>query len=772
MSRLENLPNSTAAAEHDEPLSWSELNVKDAAYSNDDIWEQVDFAADSSDEDFISITSDELSSRLLPDTPSGSEHDYILPDGLILAGQDDELIASIEKAQFWKNENHPPVSREKQEASRSITELQLARETIFMLQGLPTSIFWRLDGDIEVDRTYTLAHCSSKTLSSLLRQFTEIGARLDHIRRFTKLGQTIPYMQTFCRGVEERLLDVDGCLSQTQGQYHSGGSIVSMLQLLDDVSQRSRPLILLSELVSKLESAFDQPIRCLNSLYNLVCMLEALGDEVVLKDLAALFFSCFKTYTRSVQIWMETGQINPQESAFFVRSNSTSNDLRTLWHEWYVLDERIVQLKLPQFLQHSARKVFTAGKSMVFLRHLNALPDHLGKSKHPGAIFDSMCSIESLPSLPFSALVESAFDKLVDANHAISAGLLRTELDEQCGLWVSLDALHHVYLGKDVSVLSTIDTKIFELMDRGRPWDDKFVLTELARSAFSALPTIDPSRLIARSGGVASRKLQNRTVHHLQSISLDYVLPWSVANIITQDAIETYRRIAVFLMQIRRAKYVITRQRVRDGRRAIANDRDSTPVYVLHHSLLWFLDLLYSHLTYTVISTMSESLRSALSRADDMDAMISAHQSYMSSLEEECLLKEDLAPIHEAIINLLDLCIHFADLQAARTLDDESSEQDMNDGRNTLSPGRIDDGVDSDSDDEFADAEPDSHEHTLTISFHDSSYEQQMRNVKRQSDHLLAFIADGLKGVARAGGLPSWNMLADKLEWRKGWLRN
>lgn len=765
------MPRSAAVAAEDKSLSWSDLNAQGTAYSSDDIWEEVDFAADSSEDGFLSISSDASSPRVLPETPSGPAQDYVVPEDVFVSDEDEELIASVEKAQFWKTENHLPVSRGKQDAPRLITELQLARETIFMLQGLPASIFWRLDNDIEVDRSYALAHSSSEALSSLLRSFTDIGAKVDTVRHFTQAPQTIPYMQTFCRGVEERLLDFDGALSQVQCQYLSAGSTVSLLELLDGVRQRSRHLVKLSELLSELGStSVDRPMRCLDLLFDLVCILEALGDDSVSKDLAALFFSCFKTYTRSIRLWMETGQIDSQDSAFFVQVNRENCELRTLWHDWFVLDEGIRRQKIPQFLEPSAQKVFTTGKTMVFLRHLNALPDSSEKSVLSDTIFDDIISSASSSlSLPFSALVESVFDRLVHANHSVGACLLRTELNEQCGLWISLDALQHVYLGKDISILGTIDTKVFELMDRGRSWDDKFLLTELTRSAFGATPTIDPSRLVARSSGSSSRDPQSRTVRLLESISIDYVLPWSVANIITQDAIQMYQRISTFLMQVRRAKYAIIRQRLRDGRRMSADDRDLTLVPVLHHSLLWFLDFVYSHLTYVVISIANQGLRSSLSDAEDVDAMIAAHQSYMSSLEDGCLLSENLAPIHEAIINLLDLCIHFADLQAVRASENEAPEHGSDGRRNTLPHQRNDEGFDSDSDDE--DADVDAHEHTLTISFRESPYEHQMQNVKRQSDHLINFIADGLKGVARADGLPSWNILADKLEWRKGWLK-
>ncbi|KAJ5524154.1 hypothetical protein N7494_010804 [Penicillium frequentans] len=751
----------------EESLSLSDLKGLGGAFSEEDIWEQVDFTADSSDDELASVSSEESRPRAPPRTPSFSEQDYVIPDEVFVPGEDRELIASIEKVQFWRPENYHQVTQQDENPSRVITELQLARETIFMLQGLPTSIFWRLDDDIEVDRSYNLAHSSSKVLASLLHSFTEIGAKNDAVRRFTHVPQTIPYMQTFSRGLEERLLEFDTLLSQTQCKYLSPGSTVSLLQLLDDVRLRSHHLLVLADLIARLNQDHTQPMRCLDLLFDSVCMQEALGDDNATRRLSALFFSCFKTYCRSIQLWMETGQVDPMDTTFFVRVNRENGDLRTLWHDWHVLDEGVNRQNIPQFLEPAVNRVFTTGKSMVFLRHLNALPEQTESFEAAETIFDHAISSElSFISLPFAALVDLTFDKLVDANHSVSAGILRTELDEQCGLWSSLDALEFVYLGKDLSILGTIDTKVFELMDRGRAWDDKFLLTEVTRSAFSVMPEIDLSRLVVRSEG--SSHHQNRSVHILESVSIDYVLPWPIANIITQDAIQSYQRIARFLMQIRRAKYALVRQRVRDAR-VPTGDTAQTLVHGLHHHLLWFLDILYSHLTYFVISTANQSFRSTLSHTDDVDTMIAAHQTYMSSLENECLLSRNLSPIHEVIINILDMCIHFADLQAVHAYETSASEDGMSDSRFIPSKSRrstgIDNSFDSDSDEDEDDGLD--HEQTMTISFRESPYDLQMRNLRLHFDHLVGFVTDGLKGIARADGLPSWNILAERLEWRK-----
>jgi gamma-tubulin complex component 5 len=316
-----------------------------------------------------------------------------------------------------------------------------------------------------------------------------------------------------------------------------------------------------------------------------------------------------------------------------------------------------------------------------------------------------------------------------------------------------------------MSAVSIIDAKVFELIDRGRSWDDRFLLTEISRTAFSLVSVIDTSRLLVRPASTSVRVSQDghRTVGILGSITIDYGLPWPIANIITEDAIHSYQRISAFLMQIRRAKYAIVKQRVRDARIPTPDEND-TLVHALHHNMLWVLDFIYGHLTYLVISTATRSLHKDLSGAQDVDAMIAAHRSYMSSLEAQCLLSKDLSHVHDAIINFLDLCVHFADLQAAHLLGDEEKHMEnlhtKKESENEF-----------DSDDEDDDDDNVNHEHTLTVSFHDSTYSQQLKTVNNQFNHLTTFVTDGLKSLARADGLQSWDILADRLEWRRNWRR-
>lgn len=749
-------------------LTWLDLDTHGAAYSDEDIWEEIDYRADSSDEEIASISSGPSISNPLPRTPVTTGKDYEIPPDVFVPEDNDPLIKSIEKAQFWKQENNhiAPWAKEHEIGSRIISELQLARETIFMLQGLPTSIFWRLDSHIELDHRYTIAHTSGDAVSSLLASFKEIGDKVDAVRQFTALQQTIPYMQTFRRGLEGILQSFDRLLSQKECYYLSPGSTVSLLSLLEDVRQQSRHLVLVADLVISL-SQDGKPMRCLDLLYGFVNMLEALGDANGFELFATVFFSCFETYARSIQLWMQTGQVDPHDSTFFVRRSKDNGDMRSLWLEWYDLHEGVQRENIPRFLEPGIQRIFTTGKSMVFLSHLNALPESSEASENSETMFQNACHPPISPSqpLPFSALVESAFEKLIDANHAVSSHWLRMQLVEQCGLWSSIEALEHVYLGKDSSILGLIDSKIFELMDRGRAWDDKFLLTELIRSSFSTIRSFDQTRLVVRTDGLSSgTEYSSRSVRMLASASIDYILPWPVANIITRDAIKSYQRISIFLMQIRRAKYALVRQHMRESRNPQIG-ADSNLVHALHHNLLWFIDAIYAHFTHLVISTESQSFRSSFAQAEDVDTMIAVNQSFLSSLEDQVLLSQILSPIHDAIISILDLCIHFADLQAAHAFEATASEDGVSDSHFLpRTPRRKTQDDDSDSDEENDEFD---HEQTLTISFRDDPYEIRIQNVKARSEHLITFVADGLKGVARADGLTSWNILAERLEWRK-----
>lgn len=772
-------------------LKWSELDAVGSEFADEDIWGDVDYGAASSDSESSIASSDISIPKILPQRAQPLPDEFEIPNELLTSGEDADLVKTIKSGHFWEYDS-AAVREFAESHTRFITELQAAREILFMLQGLPTSLFWKIDNSIAVDRRYALSHASNSAFLHMLRSCADIGVQVGKLRNFVKIPQSVVFLQTFTRGVEKELSEFDALLSRLQLSYLSPGKTVtvSMLQLTEEVQKETRVLLLLADLVVKLESAPpEQSFLCLDLLYNLVCVNQASGNEHEYKSLARLFFSCFETYARPLRLWLSSGDLEASQDHFFITACQHNRDLQTLWHDWYLLKEASGHLHAPTFIKPSARRILTTGKSMIFLRNLNVATDELESVHWQPLGFEAVGPDNTTwQLLPFSSLLDQAVENLISTNHIIASSMLREQLNEQCGLWRSLSALQHIYLCKDASVSTTIDSKVFESLDkRGGVWNDRFLLTELVQSAFGEIDCVDTSRLIVRSARKALHDFesQSRRVKILKTISIEYVLPWPVANIVTKLAMSMYQRISTFLMQIRRAKYVLERQRLLKKEDTDENDEDEDDGigYIIRHNLLWFTNILYGHVTDMVIATNTDAMQKTLAESPDIDSMISVHESYMTALEEQCLLSQNLTPIYQAVIHLLDLCIHFADIQAARH--GESNRYDTSRLSTTLGSQnkssrrkhrrrQTEDSSDSEDDDEDYEQysnEDEDHDETFydegmtSISFIESSFSHRLGHIMRQFHRLLAFIIAGLRGVGRLDAQQSWDILADRLSW-------
>lgn len=766
-----------------ENLTWSEIEEPDTFAGQEDIWQDINYSADTSDDSESLASSDVSIPRIIPQSSKVPLDEYIVPDDLFVLVEDEDLVAGIQDAQAFQQAPQGPSGA----ATVFLSELQVIREVLHMLQGLPTALFSLRHGGIEIDRRFALEHISNQSFVSLLQSFSSIGTRILHLRTSVQKPQRVSLMQMFQRELERCLSGFDRFLSNVQQEHlmQAESLNVSLMQLIDNVRRESSFLIEMAGLVSKLkQDETTGALQCLDLLYDLICSKQAAGEIQESRLAVSLFSKCFEIYLKPIQLWMERGELDPALGPFFVTGTEKDTDLRHLWHGWYGLEESSGSLYAPKFLHPASRKIFRTGKSIIFLRHLGAMPETLASGSSTSTLtYDDICPQDEFESLlPFSGLLGNAFDRLVNEKHGIASSLLRKQLDERCGLWISLQALEYLYLGRDLSRLELTDRKVFELVDRGsQSWNDRFLLTELVQEAFGDLSCIDASRLIVRSRKMAFSEFteQSRSVRILEALSTDYVLPWPVANIITKEALASYQRISTFLMQIRRPKRIMQRQFFllshSTGFRENESEAEDTLAFCVRHRLLWFLNTMYSHVTELVISSTTANMLQELQEAVDVDAMIEAHKAYMTSLEDQCLLSNSLFAIYDAVISILDLCIHFSDIQASRNADQQFDQTTNRSFDSSTAPRRktahahrgLQDEYNSDEETEHAEDSNADAGNATYISFGESSYKNQLLDVKAKFDRLVAFIAGGLRGIGRVEGKQSWEILADKLEWRK-----
>ena len=754
-------------------LKWSDILADDPLDDADDIWDSIDYAADSSDEDKDVTLEISTIPELTPDSSSRFDDDQEDPEaGVLMAPIDRESFNQITNAQFWRIE--PKITSSGggyyiQDAGRQpkvvVTEAQMIREVTFMLLGLPTSIFAsNQNGEFMYSSRYELGHISSSSLEHLMNGFTSLGSKLASIRAWTRRIETVPVEQTFQAALASRIRDVDVALSAIEARMLNPvrSITISLLDLMDEVSHIAQFMQTIAEVVTGLKGTpKDQmPFKILECLFDRTCTCQSLGDEEGYEFMAQIFFECFHTYLKPVRMWMETGELSKQDRVIFIERNEEEVALDSMWgKQYYLRYDGDGHLYAPSFLHVAAKKIFTTGKSVNLLRELGH--EIHQKSEVFQLDYKNICQTAAEDMLsPFSELLDMALDGWLTSMHHSSSQILRNHLESQCGLSRCLDALEYIYFYRNGALSDVATDTVFKRIDGGnQSWNDGSVLTERFQAVFGPLTCIDAERLIIGSARSSDRntKNQRRSVKLLDTLRITYTIPWPIANILTSSSLSTYQRVSTFLLQIHRAKHLLQRHPYLSATVWKPSSIQDSLTCSLRYRLLWFANTLLTYLTEVVLSVSTTEMRMNMTKAEDVDAMITVHQTYIMHLEEQCLISKRLGPIHQAIISMLDIVVLFSDTHSVHTNPNHKSQEPIRRRKKHLSDS---------SDEDSSSSEDLSGNETNTygeISFSSKPYEVQLREMHDTFAKLLAFVAAGLRGVSRAGGEVCWEVLAEML---------
>lgn len=766
------------------PLTWAEIIADDPLDNRDGLWDDVDFAANESDENGDLLLDDTSSVDSSPDVEPEFKGAKLDADELIVP-VDDTALHDIVDAQFWRRSERVEDTADPQyqiHPSILTSEAQIIREVIFMLLGLPTSIYnSNKDGTLSVSSSYEISHLSQKPLVHLLHRFTLLGNDLTTIRRWVKQNETVPLLQTFQAALALRLAEVDGALSVIQAKMlaSSMSFTSSLLNLFDEVSHVTGFMQQAAKILAQTDSSprEQMPFRILELLYDATCANQSIGDTKGYKFIATLFFDCFHTYLKPIRHWMENGELSRHDQGFFVSMHGKQVPPSSVWQgQYHLVQDADGNLYVPKFLHVGAKKIFTTGKSVSFLKMLRQGTGDVKVEARdePALNYETVCTRDGMNALsPFSELFDEALDKWIASKHRSSSHILRQCLENQCGLRKSLDALEILYFFRNGALSINIARTIFDRLDRGmEAWNDGFLLTELYQGTFGVLPCIDVGCLAVRPSADSYKDIQikRRSMKILGSIHIRYTLAWPVANIIKQESVTVYHRIFVFLMQVKRAKHMLERQRLLKSALPATESKEGENhlVFSLRHRLLWFSNALLTYLNDIVLSAATAEMREKMAAAGDVDEMIEVHESYVSRLEKQCLIEKRLGPIHQAIISLLDLVVLFSDAHASYAVQNttELMSRSMVPAvrRKHISStrGRSGDEVSDSSDEDEAGSNGEMADVSY-IGFAEKPYAERLLKMHTTFSKLLDFVIAGLHGVHRAGGESCWEILAESL---------
>ena len=513
-------------------LTWDEI-LADDPLEADGVWDEVDFRAGSEDEDTTvlslasSHTSNDTRSSSIGDGSAGiAAHAFVLP----VHFEDLEMVLGG-----------------KQQAD--LTEVQLMRETLRMLLGLPTAVY-EIDENnrtIRAQSSIMLDTLSKTALESLLQSFASMGTDIGILRDYSEVQQDSPLLQTFAAAIDEQLQNFSAAIGRIENSFVNmkESLVVSLITLESEVRTLVEQMSYLRTVIRVVHGLpAAQSLRLLDELYNHVCMAESMGDSSSYFRTSQLFSGCLQTYLKPLGTWMDDGDLGLPTAASPFTSRNTIG-ISSFWKDRYALNvDKDGTSVGPHFLQPLMPQIFAGGKSVAFMKELglsarlehSAPPSNIAGSVPDFSVVHTMEQQTLLTSFP--QLVQTKLEAWVLSKHQHTWRNLSQHLQRTGGVTDTIEALEYLYLSKDGSLTNQCALAIFAKLDAGKTtWRDPVFLEDLVRSCFASHASVDKRRIsitrIKESKSTDSSR-RDKTVKALAVIpaSIAYSIPAHIQNII------------------------------------------------------------------------------------------------------------------------------------------------------------------------------------------------------------------------------------------------
>lgn len=658
-------------------------------------------------------------------------------------------------------------------STNQISETVFIREVLFVLRGLPSRILRKETSSYKLTSDLVVSGISPSIVKQATMQLSRTRHQVDLVQSWIVKRQEFAYIEAMKDAVESILNSYYSKIDVMQQELLTPGrsTTASVIRTLYEVSNTSMAIATITEFLEQADQ--KEAISCLENLFSYAQAMQACNDLSAYRTLLAILVPSLNTYLKPCWKWLNKGELADTSNFFFIKSNTNAIRNSRLWHDRYSLIKE-GPMRPPRFMSGVVSQIMSCGKTAVFIRQLSSVPHCTTKDANTDLLTQHVIqSARSDSNLSFAEAFQSACFGDVNSLLESHTRKLKSLLDARCGVHHTLDAINQIYLGNNAIMLGDVEPKIFDRIDRCiEGWNDRFEIRDMLEAAFAtANSTYTLDAVSIRSTFTSSRTMQSRrrSVKILNALSLHYRLSWPLANIIDEQSLLVYRRVALTLMQIRRARYSL----LHNGYLSVmslpieseSSPRDQSFAQILAFTLLGFINNLYDCLTVSIMRPLAQHMCREMQEALTLDDMISAHKDYIHRLECACLVSTNLKMLRQTLVTILDLCIRFSDLVSnSAKSNNDGSDVEVGSFTSAFSRHRAGRGDGTESEDESdTGGVGDGYSSFIVLDEH-TSVIKEMRKLKSQYHRHLKFFIAGLQGVGKAGSnVQDLNTLADRL---------
>ncbi|KAL5265728.1 hypothetical protein ACHWQZ_G006440 [Mnemiopsis leidyi] len=361
----------------EEAVDWHAILVADFEYT-DPSEEEISSGEElESEED-----GEEFSSSRLPLVPM-KEHEM----SAAIIPKYSDICQSLIK-QYWRYDSH----------LEPITELQIIREILTMLQGAPTSYLFPVfdENKVYLREDIVVQHYSAEALDSVLNYFLKIIQMVqslhfvsDDVLNFVA-QPSHPYgsrtYQAFACAIFMYLQQLTSAMSVIERKVMRQSEIVTFIRLKEAIREHCDIVNALYDMVEEIlhQIDLDSPSVCvtrlINILFNTLELYESMGilSQHVTKVLLTVFLCTLQPLLTTIDTWLSHGDLNnTTDELFLSRDPDVSISSTEFWDRGLVFKDTDggPDNQIPGIFLQIGEKLLKAGKAIELIRKLGKLGD-------------------------------------------------------------------------------------------------------------------------------------------------------------------------------------------------------------------------------------------------------------------------------------------------------------------------------------------------------------------------------------------------------------
>lgn len=286
---------------------------------------------------------------------------------------------------------------------------------------------------------------------------------------------------------------------------------------------------------------------------------------------------------------------------------------------------------------------------------------------------DAQLKVDDQYSLP--VIIQKSINCLIIDKCQIANKMLLDFFLNRCDLKSVLEKFHQFHLMGWGDVMYDFSVSVFKKISSGEYWED---LMSLRAAMQEAISESNPNTALTAIAVVLNNSKRgvpgaNLLINSTDVLELFFTVEWPLTIVVTEKCVSDYNRIFSYLFQVKHALFCLENLKFDAiySRNSCKTDKGKNitgineaqkahRLFLLRAKLLCLISHWHNFIMTTVILAEKQSLFAKLDEANNLDEIISAHDTFLNRVQMLCLLKEEKQAgkmMQGALRKMFNLCI-------------------------------------------------------------------------------------------------------------------